>query len=146
MEILKGSHCQYQIRYHFVWGVKYAHELLFGERIKFLKKVIGEIGVKYDYQIEAVGTDENHLHLFAGAHPAIPPAKLAQTVKSISAREMFKEYPVIKRFLWGGSLWAIGYYVRTVSDGPLEKVVKEYIEHQGSDPKIKKLCQLKLVP
>lgn len=146
MEILKGSHCQYQIRYHFVWGVKYARKLLFGDRIRYLKRVIEEIGVKYDYQIEAVGTDENHLHLFAGAHPAVSPARLAQTVKSIIARELFREYPVIRRFLWGGSLWAIGYYVRTVSDGPLEKVIKEYVDSQGSDPKRKNSGQLKLVP
>lgn len=145
MEILKGSHCRYQIRYHFVWGVKYGHEVLFGERIKFLKKLIEAIGLKYEYQIEAVGTEENHLHLFAGAHPSVSPARLAQVVKSLTAREMFAKYPEIRRFLWGGSLWAIGYYVRTVSDGPLEKVVKEYVEHQGSDPKRKKSSQLKLV-
>ena len=90
-----------------------------------------EIGSRYDFNIEAVGTDINHVHVFAGAHPAISPASIVQVIKSISAKEMFKKYPDIKKFLWGGSLWSIGYFIRTVSDGPLEKVVKKYVENQG---------------
>lgn len=92
--------------------------------------------------------DDDHLHVFAGAHPAIAPAKLIQVMKSISAREMFLKYPEIKRFLWGGALWAIGYHVRTVSDGPLDVVIKKYVEEQNQLIKStrKKRYQLKLVP
>ena len=43
---------------------------------------------------------------------------------------MFKKYPDIKQYLWGGALWAIGYYVRTVSDGPIDKVIKKYVDKQ----------------
>ena len=131
VEILEGNHCRYQIRYHIVWKVKYSRHVLTGERVKFLKQMILSIAERYEYTIEAVGTDDNHVHVFAGAHPAIAPAKLIQVLKSISAREMFKRFPDIKHYLWGGALWAIGYYVRTVSDGPLDKVVKKYVEEQG---------------
>ena len=148
MEILEGSHCRYQIRYHCVWKVKYSRKILFGERVRFLKKVMQEIAERYEYTIEAIGIDDNHIHLFAGAHPAISPAKLIQVIKSITARELFKKYPEIKQFLWGGALWAIGYYVRTVSDGPLDKVIKKYVDEQNQVIKStrKKRYQLKLVP
>lgn len=131
MDLEKGTHCRYQIRYHIVWSVKYGHEILFGDRINFLKHILEEIACRYEFVVEAVGTDKNHVHVFAGAHPAKSPASIIQTMKSISAREMFKKYPDIKRFLWGGALWSIGYYVRTVSDGPLEGVIKKYVENQG---------------
>lgn len=149
MELREGSHCRYQIRYHIVWKVKYSRHILFGPRVTFLKKLLGEIANRYEYVLEAVGTDENHVHIFAGAHPAVAPAKLVQTLKSISARELFKQYPDIKQYLWGGALWAIGYYVRTVSDTPLEKVIKKYVHEQGmkhKKDKTKKPYQLKLVP
>jgi len=148
MKVEEGTHCRYQIRYHLVWKVKYSRKILFGQRIHFLKKVFQEVAERYDFIIEAVGLDETHVHVFVGAHPAIAPAKLVQTLKSVSAREMFKEYPEIKKFLWGGALWAIGYYVRTVSDGPLDKVIKKYVENQNKMHKKtkKKLYQLKLVP
>jgi len=120
---------------------------LHGGRTKHLKKIIEEIGERYEYKIEAVGTDENHMHVFVGVHPQISPAQVAQRLKSISAREMFKKYPEIRKYLWGGAMWAIGYYVRTVSDGPLDKVIKKYVEEQGKEFKGKEgNYQLRLVP
>ena len=118
-----------------------------GGRTKHLKKIIEEIGERYEYKIEAVGTDENHMHVFVGVHPQISPAQVAQRLKSISAREMFKKYPEIRKYLWEGAMWAIGYYVRTVSDGPLDKVIKKYVEEQGKEFKGKEgNYQLRLVP
>ena len=149
MELAKGSHCKYKMRYHIVWSVKYGHEMLFGDRITFLKYILQEIAQRYDFIVEAVGTDKNHVHVFAGAHPVISPSSAIQKLKSISAREMFRKYPDIKRFLWGGSLWSIGYFVRTVSDGPLEYVIKQYVENQGKvwdDPEEFKQLELKMVP
>ena len=147
MEIVVGEHCRYQIRYHVVWKVKYSRKILFGPRVTYFKQIVMEVGERYEYTIEAVGTDENHVHVFVGAHPVVAPAKLIQTLKSITARELFQKFPEIKQFLWGGSLWAIGYYVRTVSDGPLDKVIKRYVEDQNKQrsPRSKRY-QLKLVP
>ena len=48
---------------------------------------------------------------------------------------MFKKYQEIRKYLWGGAMWAIGYYIRTVSDGPLDKVIKKYVEEQGKEYK-----------
>ena len=148
MEIEIGGHCRYQIRYHIVWKVKYSRKILFGRRRTYLKRVIEKIGERYDYEVEAVGTDKNHVHVFIGAHPAVAPAKLIQVLKSISAKAMYKHYPEIKEYLWGGAIWAIGYYVRTVSDGPIDEVVREYVKQQGLERGIKyrENGQLKLVP
>jgi putative transposase len=147
MELIAGEHCKYQIRYHIVWKVKYSRNVLFGPRVTYFKQIVNEIAERYEYTIEAVGTDDNHIHVFAGAHPVVAPAKLIQTIKSITARELFKKFPEIKEFLWGGSLWAIGYYVRTVSDGPIDKVVKRYVEEQNKQrPPRSKRYQLRLVP
>ena len=144
MELVSGAHCRYQIRYHVVWGVKYSHELLIASRAKYLKQVLSTIADNYDYTLVAVGTDEDHVHVFVGAQPEIAPAKLIQTLKSISAKQMFTAFPEIKKYLWGGALWRVGYYVRTVSDGPLEKTIEEYVVNQGKLGK--KGRQLKLVP
>ena len=80
---------------------------MFGNRIGFLKQVIQDIAERYEYIVEAVGIDDNHVHVFAGAHPAVAPATLIQTMKSISEREMFRRFPEIRRFLWGGAMWTI---------------------------------------
>ena len=36
--------------------------------------------------------------------------------KSITARELFKKFPWLKRDLWGGEFWTDGYYAVTVGE------------------------------
>ena len=51
--------------------------------------------------------------------------------KSITAREIFKRKPIVKRELWGGEFWTDGYYVATVGERGNWDVVERYIEKQG---------------
>ncbi len=147
MEVKVGAHCRYQIRYHLVWGVKFRRKVLLVHRSQYLKRILADICTAYDWELEAVGTDEDHVHVFVGAHPKTAPAMLVQTLKSKSARALFVEFPEVKQFLWGGAMWSVGYYIRTVSDGPLEQVIKTYVEQQGQHrPAQVKPYQLKLVP
>jgi REP element-mobilizing transposase RayT len=46
---------------------------------------------------------------------------------------------VIKKYIWKeGTLWAIGYYIGSVSDKVTTELVKEYIRNQKSkDEKLK---------
>jgi putative transposase len=53
--------------------------------------------------------------------------------KSITAREIFKTYPDVKKYLWGGEFWPDGYYVATVGERGNWEVVKKYVKNQG-DP------------
>jgi putative transposase len=39
-----------------------------------------------------------------------------KTVKSWSARLIFKKYPYIKEELWGGEFWSDGGHIDTVSE------------------------------
>ncbi len=57
--------------------------------------------------------------------------QLVQILKSKSAKALFTTYPEITQFLWGGAVWSVGYYARTVSDGPLEHVIANYVQTQG---------------
>jgi putative transposase len=40
-----------------------------------------------------------------------------QILKSISAREMFKRFPELRKQLWDGEFWSDGGYIGTVGDG-----------------------------
>ena len=147
MEVKVGAHCRYQIRYHLVWAVKFRRKVLLAHRAAYLKLILQDICESYDWDLEAVGTDQDHVHVFVGAYPKTAPATLVQTLKSKSAKALFIKYPEIKEFLWGGAVWSVGYYIRTVSDGPLEHVIKAYVEHQGQHrSKPHEPYQLKLVP
>jgi putative transposase len=50
-----------------------------------------------------------------------------QRIKSISAKIIFKEFPEVKKSLWGGELWSDGYFVRSVGDKVTAEVIRKYI-------------------
>ena len=70
---------------------------------------------------------EDHVHLFLSALPSTAPSLIANTLKGITARQVFKQFPEVKKQLWGGSFWSRSFYVGTVGD-MTEETVKKYIE------------------
>jgi len=74
------------------------------------------------------------------------PKSIVQTIKSITAREVFKHNPQVKKELWGGAFWTSGYFVNTVGRAGSEKAVTEYVKNQGREGEYEKLHtnQLKL--
>ncbi len=68
-------------------------------------------------------------------------------IKSIIAREVFKECPDVKKQLWGGEFWGKGYFVNTVGQHGTENIITQYVKDQGVEKECKKLKdnhQLKL--
>ncbi len=62
---------------------------------------------------------------------------ITTVLKSITAREIYKIHPEIKKLLWGGNFWTSGYYVNTVGSHGTEEVIQNYVkEHGGKYTKI----------
>jgi putative transposase len=113
--------------------IKYRKKLLLEkEKIEFIKHICFEIGKRYWFEFDAIGTDGDHVHVFVGAAPKYSPSKVMQIIKSISAKQMFKAFPEIKKELWGGEFWSDGGYIGTVGDGVTAEIILNYIEEQGT--------------
>jgi REP element-mobilizing transposase RayT len=63
--------------------------------------------------------------------PTMSPKKIVQTIKSITAREIFKRCPEVKKYLWGGKFWSAGYFISTVGADGSEEIIKNYVNQQG---------------
>ena len=94
--------------------------------------------------MEELETDGDHVHLFVGAAPKSSPSRIMQILKSISAREMFKRFPELRRQLWGVEFWRDGGYIGTVGDGVNTEIVKRYIQDPGDEKEKAHLHQLTL--
>jgi putative transposase len=68
--------------------------------------------------------------MFVSASPELAPASIIQTVKSITARKLFERFPGIKNSLWGGALWARGYFVMSSGSGTTDDMIRQYIKEQ----------------
>lgn len=67
-------------------------------------------------------------------------------VKSLTAREVFKKVPEVKKQLWGGEFWSDGYYVSIVGQRGSEETIRKYVKEQGKEEEYQQLYgqQLKL--
>ena len=126
--------------------IKYRKKLLFdNDRIEFFKGVCSEIGKRYWFEFDALGTDGDHVHVFVGAAPKYAPSSVMQIIKSITAKNIFKKYPEIKKQLWGGEFWSDGGYIGTVGDGVTADIIKTYVEKQGTKEEKEGYSQMKLL-
>ena len=130
-EVRKASHCAWQIHYHAVFPVKYRRALLDKEVEVVILETAEAISERYDIEFERIGCDGNHIHLLCSAHPKVSLGQIARVFKSITAREIFRRRPDVKKSLWGGEFWTDGYYVATVGEGGGWEVVERYVRNQG---------------
>ena len=134
MVLRRTSHAVYDSKYHLVWCPKYRKKLFeqkyLRERATELFEAIAE---EYDFQIEEMEVAENHVHIFLSFPPRYSISDVVKILKSISARELFTEYPSIKKQLWKGELWEDGYFARTVGDKVTSDIIKKYIKHHKSE-------------
>ena len=114
-----------------MFPVKYRKALLDDEVVKIIKQTAVGIEQRYAIDIEAMGMDTDHIHLLCGAYPKVSPGQIVRIFKSITAREIFRTKPEVRKELWGGEFWTDGYYVATVGERGDWKTVEKYIERQG---------------
>ncbi len=130
--------------YHFVFPAKYRRKV-FSQKVEHILKAIC-LGIQDRYEIYFVeiGTDEDHVHFLLQSVPVLSPKIIAQTIKSITAKEIFRVHPEVKKLLWGGKFWTSGYYVNTVGQYANEKTIAEYVKNQGKHYKQIHRVQLSL--
>ena len=121
---------------------RYRKVLLDEEVKKIIIETATGIDERHAIEMEAIGCDKDHIHLLCSSHPKIAPGTIVRIFKSITAREIFRRKPLVKKKLWGGEFWTDGYYVGTVGERANWDTVEQYIQSQGQ-PKTN-LRQLKL--
>jgi len=131
MAVVKTHHNAYTTHYHIVFPVKYRKVLLKDDIPLAIVAIAQEISERYDIEFEKIGCDGNHIHLLANFAPKYSGSAVVRMFKSITARELFKKFPVLKKDLWGGEFWSDGFYFATVSERGDWKTVERYVANQG---------------
>ena len=132
MTKLYACHKVYEIKYHIVLVVKYRKDLFLSQKyVDCIKEILQGIEKRYYIQTETIGFDEDHVHLLLCAAPRYSPSKVISVVKSLTAIELFKRFPELKKDLWGGEFWSDGGYIGTVGEGANADIIRTYIKKQG---------------
>lgn len=138
-KFINKSHNVSVLLYHFVCPAKY-RRVVFTEPVdQSIKEICLEISKRYEITFIEIGTDKDHVHFLIQSVPAQSPTRIIQTVKSITAKEVFRQHPEVKRQLWGGEFWTKGFYVSTVGRHGDENTIQEYVKKQGTEKDYKKI-------
>ena len=131
--IKRTRHAVYDLKYHFVWTPKYRKQILKGEVAEFMAVTLRRIAEEYEWEIDELAVQADHVHVFMQVAPRYAPAQVVQIMKSISAREVFEAFPHLRKQLWAGQFWGAGYFVRSVGDAVTAEVIRNYIRYQETD-------------
>jgi len=121
--------------YHIVCPAKYRKVIFSEEFDTELKVICLEISLRYEIEFLEIGTDKDHVHFFVQSVPMYSPIQIVRTIKSITAREMLKRIPEIKKKLWEGEFWSKGFFLSTVGKYGNEKKIANYVKNQGLESK-----------
>ena len=131
MALVHTHHNAYQTHYHLAFPVKYRRALLTDDVPLAIKNIAQEIASRYDIDFEQIGTDGDHMHLLVSFPPKYSGSDIVRIIKSITARELFRQFPALKKDLWGGEFWSDGFYMGTVGERGDWKTVERYVANQG---------------
>jgi putative transposase len=145
-EYIYKSHNVSVLLYHIVCPAKYRRVIFDEEVEKELQAVCLEIAKRYEIEFLEIGVDKDHVHFLVQSVPMYSAKKIVQTIKSITAREIFERVPSVKKKLWGGEFWSNGYFVSTVGKHGNETTLKNYVKNQNKGQDYKVLHQQKLRP
>lgn len=132
-EHIHKHHNKSLLLYHIVCPIKYRRSVLSESVEKSLVEVCKQISERYEIHFVEIGADENHVHFLIQSVPMLSAKSIVQSVKSITAKELFRLHPEVKTKLWGGNFWTEGYYINTVGQYANEEVIQMYIQNQGEE-------------
>ena len=119
--------------YHLVFPAKYRRAVIDQKVDDVLKSVCLEIEKRYQLKFLEIGADGDHVHFLVQSVPTYSVTKIVTLIKSITAREVFRSCPHVKKQLWGGEFWTDGYFASTVGKHGDEEMIGRYVKNQGNE-------------
>jgi putative transposase len=126
----RGSHTEWDCKYHLAWTTKYRYQVLEGEVGQRCRELLREIARSREMEIYAGSINRDHVDMLIG----IPPKLIRVPGGAVSEREKLSpdvksDYGRLRKRFWGQHLWARRYRLAT-SGNVTDEVWKRYIEDQ----------------
>ena len=94
--------------YHIVCPCKYRRVVISKEVDKTIRETYEEISKRYEIKFLEIGTEGDHVHFLVQSVPTYSPTKIVRTIKSITAKEIFKKHPEVKNSYGEGNSGVTG--------------------------------------
>jgi len=125
----KDNHSIYNLQFHYVTCIKHRREVLLDEIAERLKAINYSVAEAFDITIIEQKIAGDYIHVLFSSKPQIQLSKFANSLKSVSARLLFREFPELKNELSDGHLWSSSYFLASAGQVTSQDL-REYVENQ----------------
>jgi putative transposase len=114
-----------------VFVTKYRNKCFTNDILNRAEEIFRGLCENAECELVEFSGEEDHVHLVISLHPSIEPAKLINTLKTVSSRYLRKEYADhLRKHYWKPALWSRAYCLLSVGGAPLS-VLKDYVRNQN---------------
>ena len=123
---------KYSLKVHIVLVTKYRKPLLKGCIADDVKQKIYDICKRKGYDIIAMETDKDHIHLLIGYDATDMVCDIVKLLKQEITYYLWQKYPdYLSRQYWKRKVfWSDGYFVCSIGEVS-SSIIQKYIESQG---------------
>lgn len=115
---------------HIVLVTKYRKKVISPEIIDRLKEIFSKVCISQKCELTEFNGESDHVHLLIDMAPDISVSKLVNILKTISSREVRREFKEhVNQFYWKPTFWTTAYCALSAGGAPLD-VLKSYIQNQ----------------
>lgn len=131
-KVRKTRHSIYNINYHLVWIPKTRMKVLTEPFKSTVENTIKRVCAWNDWSPLALQVMPNHVHFFISAPPKWAPARIVQSLKAWTSKDLREKFSVIRQTRpETNDFWASSYYCGTAGHVSAEQVAK-YIRENAS--------------
>ena len=128
-KVRKTRHNKYNINYHLVWIPKTRMKILVNPFKQTVEQVIKRVCAYKEWHPLALQVMPDHVHFFVSAQPKWAPARIVQTLKAWTSRELRQQFSTIRQTRYTDDFWARGFYCGTAGHVSAKQVAKYILEN-----------------
>jgi putative transposase len=129
-DIHRGRHCAFALHVHLVFVTKYRRGVFTKEVLNDLHTVFASVCADFEAELVEFDGEDDHVHLLVNYPPKVSVSALVNSLKGVSSRMIRrKDYPTIRKKLWGSALWSPSYFAGSCGGAPIS-ILRQYIEQQ----------------
>jgi putative transposase len=129
--ISKNRH-KFYLKCHLIFVCKYRKQLLVSDIREHVLTIFNEVENEYDFDIDIMETDKDHIHLLINYPPNISVTSIVRKLKQISTKRLWDKFrSILSKHFWSEhTFWSDGYFVCSIGEANPD-TIKKYIENQG---------------
>jgi len=128
--IRHGRHCAFAMHVHLVFVTKCRRDVFTKAILDDMRDIFASVCNDFEAELVEFDGEDDHVHLLVNYPPKVAVSALVNSLKGVSSRILRKKnYPSIRKKLWGNALWSPSYFAGSCGGAPIN-IIRQYIEQQ----------------